>query len=67
MKKQNNTLVYLNKKQKTNLIEMLLIVGSILIAFGKIKSFSGDIIFVLFLFSSIAYYIILQSSSNIKI
>ncbi len=54
--------IYLDKKGKEKLIEILLIIGSILAAFGY-PEFPVDLvwIFMLFLLMSISYYIFLQS------
>ena len=49
----------LEKKQKTKLIELLLLVGSILVAFKSQPEALGWI-FMFFIFSSIVYYIFIQ-------
>jgi len=57
---------YLNKREKSKLIEILLIVGSILFAFNSAQNFSPEMknIMILFLVLSIFYWVLLQTKTK---
>ncbi len=57
---------YLNKPEKSKLIEILLIVGSILFAFNSTQNFSPEMknIMILFLVLSIFYWVLLHTKTK---